>query len=76
MTRDGGPVHYSHHQSVDEILSTLKSVVDSELLKNVTDANWFSLEADEATDVSNKSILMVYIRYVFNILKDYCGGHI
>lgn len=61
-----GQTRYTHHDSIDDIYASLSHVVEKEMEADRKDAPFpfFALEADEATDSSNKSILLVYIRYM------------
>lgn len=59
---DGQTFAYTHHQSVAEIQRILKDIVDEQLLQKLKMAGYFAVEADESTDVANKSILIVYVR--------------
>ena len=57
---------YSHHDSIDDFLSALRDVVQTDLLSDVAGAPFkmYSLQADEATDCANLSSLIIYIRYM------------
>uniref|UniRef100_A0A8C4QIV5 C2H2-type domain-containing protein n=1 Tax=Eptatretus burgeri TaxID=7764 RepID=A0A8C4QIV5_EPTBU len=56
--------HYTDHDRVVDIQQCLKRVVDKKLQSDVIKAGYYSIEADEVTDTSNKSIIIVYVRYL------------
>ena len=57
---------YQHHTSQDEMYSAMVEVFneESKLDRLNSPFHCLSIEADEATDVSNASIVIVFIRYV------------
>ncbi|XP_068177895.1 zinc finger protein 862-like isoform X2 [Antennarius striatus] len=64
LGKDDGSIHDSHQTSVNDLRECVATEEEEEILKEVDEARYFSLEADEATDGSNKTVLRVYIRYV------------
>ena len=58
----------SHYMStvitVDEFLKLIKDYLEQELLSGIISAGNFSLLADETTDMADRAVLLVYIRYV------------
>ena len=58
--------HYQHHTGVTEMYEALAHVVKEELKTELdaTPYKFFSIEADEATDASNSSVVMVFLRYI------------
>ena len=63
LERPGAP-SYTHHESVNDMVVAMESVVMEQLMMRIHASNFYSIEADEATDVSNKSVLVVFIRFV------------
>ena len=60
---------YTSHQSVNELIEILGHSLLHSLLKSMKEVNgpaWFSIIADEATDVTNTEQLNVSIRWVSN----------
>lgn len=39
--------------------------VEAQLLERLNESPWYALQVDESTDVENKAILLVYVRYIF-----------
>ncbi|XP_029981526.1 transmembrane protein C17orf113-like [Sphaeramia orbicularis] len=62
LEKEDGSFHYSH--LVSGLRECLVSVVEEEMLLEIEESGLFSLEADEATDCTNKSVLVVCIRYL------------
>ena len=50
--------------TVDEFLKLVKNYLEQELLNGIISAGNFSLLADETTDMADRAVLLVYIRYV------------
>ena len=65
---ENSPAHYTHHDSSEEMLTAMKSIVEDKLLASINKLQFYAIEADEATDSSNKSVLMVFIRYKYYYL--------
>ncbi|XP_076368972.1 uncharacterized protein LOC143256103 [Tachypleus tridentatus] len=57
---------YTHSQSLNDMYSALNHVVQDEMQADfwALPFPFFALEADEATDAENTSILIIYIRYL------------
>lgn len=57
---------YQHHTSVNELYEAMAHQIVEDINKDIKDGPYkiFSIEADEATDVNNCSIVIVYVRYV------------
>lgn len=58
--------HYQHHSSVSDIVTSLTSVTNADIDKDFATSpfGYYSLMMDEATDVANKSVLMIYVQYI------------
>ena len=39
--------------------------IETQLLKRINTSPWYALQVDESTDVENKAILLVYVRYLY-----------
>ena len=39
--------------------------IETQLLERINTSPWYALQVDESTDVDNKAILLVYVRYVY-----------
>uniref|UniRef100_A0AAR2KFB8 DUF4371 domain-containing protein n=1 Tax=Pygocentrus nattereri TaxID=42514 RepID=A0AAR2KFB8_PYGNA len=39
--------------------------IEKQLLERINTSPWFALQVDESTDVDNKAILLVYVRYLY-----------
>ncbi|XP_074472575.1 SCAN domain-containing protein 3-like [Sebastes fasciatus] len=39
--------------------------IETQLLERINTSPWYSLQVDESTDVDNKAILLVYVRYLY-----------
>ena len=44
---------------IDEIVED----VEAQLLERFNESPWYAIQVDESTDVNNKAILLVYVRY-------------
>lgn len=60
---------YTHHSSVTEMHEAIAAVIQEDIEKEIGDSPYrvYGLEADEGTDVGNKSIVVIYVRYVANM---------
>ena len=56
--------HYMSTVTVDEFLKLVNDHLYQELLNDIISAGNFSLLADESTDMADRAVLSVYIRYV------------
>ena len=58
---------YTHHDSIDDIYQPLYQRVMDEVQADRLSSPYtcFALEADEGTDSSNTSILIIYMRYKY-----------
>ena len=56
---------YTHHWFVEDLYACLQTVVD-ETFHDMSKVPYgvYGIEADEATDASNESVIIVFIRYV------------
>ncbi|XP_070568044.1 zinc finger MYM-type protein 6-like [Ptychodera flava] len=66
--QDNSRFHYSHHESLDEFYQSIMTVIERKILNDVKSCPFkiYAKQLDEATDVSNLSTLMLYIRFVNN----------
>ena len=39
--------------------------IETQLLERINTSPWYALQVDESTDIDNKAILLVYVRYVY-----------
>ncbi|XP_072132555.1 SCAN domain-containing protein 3-like [Mobula birostris] len=39
--------------------------IEAQLLERLNESPWYAIQVDESTDVDNKAILLVYVRYIF-----------
>ncbi|XP_071402312.1 SCAN domain-containing protein 3-like [Centroberyx affinis] len=46
---------------IDEIAED----IEAQLLEQLNESPWYAIQVDESTDVENKAILLVYVRYIF-----------
>ncbi|CAI5671583.1 SCAN domain-containing protein 3 [Oreochromis niloticus] len=46
---------------IDEIAED----IETQLLERINTSPWYALQVDESTDVDNKAILLVYVRYLY-----------
>ena len=53
--------------SVDEFLKLINDHLEQELLNDIMSAENFSLLADKTTDMANRAVLSVYIRYLHSV---------
>jgi hypothetical protein len=44
---------------IDSLLVNIKE----QLLRRINKSNYFSVQLDESTDITNKSVLLCYVRY-------------
>lgn len=62
-----GTLSYTHHGSIDEMYDALVEVTKKELEQERENAyHFFNIQADEATDSANLSVLVTYISFVNN----------
>ena len=59
--------HYMPTVSVDEFLKLINDHLEQELLNDIMSAENFSLLADKTTDMANRAVLSVYIRYLHSV---------
>ncbi|XP_035225125.1 zinc finger BED domain-containing protein 5-like [Stegodyphus dumicola] len=58
------------NNTVSHRINDLANYVENELLKRIK-LNYFAIQLDESTDVTNAAVLLVYIRYLFtNIVQE------
>jgi len=57
-------LRYTHHESVDDFICAIKTVIENDVFSKIKAAEFYSLETDESTDSSNCQNLMIYIRAV------------
>ncbi|XP_070567317.1 E3 SUMO-protein ligase KIAA1586-like [Ptychodera flava] len=59
-------LQYTHHESLDDFFLSIRTVIERQILSNVKNCPFkiYAAQLDEATDVSNLSTVMVYIRFV------------
>ena len=62
MRIEDGSISYIHTEIVADIQQSIYKVVAGKLVDSINEARFYAVEADEATDSSNKSILVVYTR--------------
>ena len=55
------------HLIVDEFLKLINDHLEQELLNDIMSAENFSLLADKTTDMANRAVLSVYIRYLHSV---------
>ena len=58
--------HYQHNDSINEIYSVLAKVVKDDFRREIEESPYpfYGLELDEATDKADKSILIIFIRFI------------
>lgn len=39
--------------------------IETQLLERINTSPWYALQVDKSTDIDNKAILLVYVRYVY-----------
>lgn len=39
--------------------------IETQLLEKINTSPWYALQDDESTDIDNKAILLVYVRYLY-----------
>ena len=39
--------------------------IETQLLERIKKSLWFAIQVDESTDIDNKAILLVYVRYLY-----------
>ena len=61
--------HYLSNDIINEIIKLMGRTVLQQLLVEIRKAGWFSLIADETTDVSHKEQLCIAIRWVDNLFQ-------
>ncbi|XP_035232558.1 zinc finger BED domain-containing protein 5-like [Stegodyphus dumicola] len=58
------------NNTVSRRINDLANYVENELLKRIK-LNYFAIQLDESTDVTNAAVLLVYVRYLFtNIVQE------
>ena len=62
LRKEDGSIAYTHAEIVSDIQQSIYKVVERNLVDSINEAGFYAMEADEATDPSNKSILVVYTR--------------
>ena len=40
--------------------------IEIQLLERINSSPWYALQVDESTDIDNKAILLVYVRYIYH----------
>ena len=67
LAQDNSPnLAYTHHASVEEMYESLYAVTQAELKeeREKSPYSFFSVQIDEATDSSNKSVLVAYLMFM------------
>ncbi|VVC26491.1 Domain of unknown function DUF4371 [Cinara cedri] len=49
--------------SIKKRIDSLSGNIKEQLLRRINECDYFSLQLDESTDITNKSILLCYVRY-------------
>ena len=62
LRKEDGSISDTHAEIVADIQQSIHKVVARNLVDSINEAGFYAVEADEATDPSNKSILVVYTR--------------
>lgn len=57
---------YTHHSIQNTILHIMSSIVLKDIAMELSDAEYFSIMADETKDLSKKEVVSICIRYLFN----------
>lgn len=52
------------NNTVTRRIEVMSSDVENQLITKVKQSKWFSLQVDESTDITNKAILLVYVKYI------------
>ena len=60
----GGNAQYSSEQIIRELLQSLSSVIEEQILSELTSSEFFALMTDESTDVAILKQLVLVVRYV------------
>ena len=63
LSRSSRNATYTSPVIQNQIIDVLSSQVRDRIIQKVQEAKWFSVIADEVTDVSNKEILSLNVRY-------------
>lgn len=61
--------HYLSNEIINEMIRLMGRTVLQQLLVDIRKAGWFSLIADETTDVSHKEQLCIAIRWIDNLFQ-------
>ena len=68
---------YTSVATVDEFLKCISEYLENDLLTRIIAANDFSLLADETTDMADRAVLSIFIRYVdsdsYTVNEEYLG---
>jgi len=52
------------NDTIQRRMVDLSSDVEDQLIQCVKESKWFAIQLDESTDITNKAILLCYIRYI------------
>ena len=77
LNESSSRLHYISTVTVDEFLKFINNHLEQKLLNDIISAGNFSLLADETTDMADRVVLSVHIRYVDpinNQVKEVCLG--
>lgn len=50
--------------TVTQRIEEIAEDIETQLLERINTSPWYALQVDESTDVDNKAILLVYVRYL------------
>ena len=52
-------------RTVTRRIEDIAENIEMQLLQNINKSPWYALQVDESTDIENKAVLLVYLRYIF-----------
>ena len=52
--------------TVTRCIEEIEEVIEILLLERINSSPWYALQVDESTDIDNKAILLVYVRYIYH----------
>jgi len=53
-------------RTVARRIEDMEEDIQTQMLERIVNSQWFAIQCDESTDVENKAVLLVLVRYLFD----------
>ena len=61
-------------RTVTRQIEDMEEDIETQLLEQIVKSPWFAIQCDESTDIENKAVLLVFVRYLHEgiFMRAYC----